>query len=52
MKAMAFFRQALFSYRLVAQTIIACLLVSSLMPAAHADRIKDIADIAGQRPNQ
>ena len=52
MIAIAFFRQVLSSYRLVAQTIIACLLVSSLMPAAHADRIKDIADIAGQRPNQ
>ena len=52
MIAMSLFRQVLFSYRLVAQTLIACLLVSSLMPAAHADRIKDIADIAGQRPNQ
>jgi len=52
MIAIAFFRQVISSYRLVAQTIIACLLVSSLMPAAHADRIKDIADIAGQRPNQ
>lgn len=52
MIAIVFFRQVLSSYRLVAQTIIACLLVSSLMPAAHADRIKDIADIAGQRPNQ
>ena len=52
MIVMSFFRQVLFSYRLVAQTIITCLLVSSLMPAAHADRIKDIADIAGQRPNQ
>ena len=52
MIVMSFFRQVLFSYRIVAQTIITCLLVSSLMPAAHADRIKDIADIAGQRPNQ
>jgi flagellar P-ring protein precursor FlgI len=32
--------------------IIACLMLSCIAFSAHADRIKDIADIAGQRPNQ
>jgi flagellar P-ring protein precursor FlgI len=38
--------------RLVAKSLIAVMALGSFAMPAHADRIKDISDIAGQRPNQ
>jgi len=38
--------------RSVAKSLIAVMALGSFAMPAHADRIKDISDIAGQRPNQ